>query len=324
MQKLSEQSAQTRAEPMAVAHFGEPLANEVRRRLAAIEPRSLRTLTPTQAVFEKSEGSYHFTPEGRKLADFTSGVLVANLGHNPIRWWQRLLCHMKLDRMPTEGSFFTAVPLTTYKEYPVEEMRSRARAFRDELRRRRTIREFSDRPVELEIIQDCIAAAGTAPNGANHQPWHFVVVSDPEVKKRIRMEAEEEEQAFYAGRASNEWLEALQHLGTDQHKPFLERAPYLIVIMAESYGVLDDGTRRKNYYVQESVGIATGMLISAVHNAGLASLTHTPSPMGFLNEILGRPKNERPFLILVVGFPEDGVTVPDIDKKPVEEVTSFV
>lgn len=221
----------------------------------------------------------------------------------------------------TEARF---VPLTTYREYPVEEMRRRARAFRDELRRRRTVREFSDRPVDLEVVRDCLAAAATAPNGANQQPWHFVIVGDPAVKKRIREEAEKEERAFYAGRASDEWLEALSALGTDEHKPFLERAPFLIVIMAESYGVRGDGSRRKNYYVQESVGIATGMLISALHHAGLATLTHTPSPMGFLNEILGRPKNERPFLILVVGYPEDGVTVPNIDKKPLEEIISLL
>ncbi len=216
------------------------------------------------------------------------------------------------------------VPLTSYTEYAPDEMARRARSFRDQSRRRRTVREFSDRPVELGVIQDCIAAACTAPNGANHQPWHFVVVQDPAVKKRIREEAEKEEKAFYAGRAPDDWLEALEHLGTDEHKPFLERAPYLIVIMAESYGVDERGERRKNYYVQESVGIATGMLISAVHNAGLASLTHTPSPMGFLNEILGRPKNERPFLILVVGYPEDGATVPDIQKKALEDVISLV
>ena len=214
------------------------------------------------------------------------------------------------------------VPLDTYREYPVDEMRRRARGFRDELRRRRTVRDFSDRPVPTEVIEDCIVAAGTAPNGANRQPWHFVVVSDPEVKARIRKAAEEEEAAFYSGRAPAEWLEALEHLGTDENKPFLEKAPFLIVVMAESYGVREDGGRLKNYYVQESVGIATGMLISAIHHVGLASLTHTPSPMGFLNEILGRPKNERPFLILVVGYPDDGATVPDIHKKPPEELIS--
>jgi nitroreductase len=216
------------------------------------------------------------------------------------------------------------VPLATYREYPVEEMRRRAREFRDHLKCRRTIRDFSDRPVPREVIEDCIAAAATAPNGANRQPWHFVVVSDPQIKATIRAAAEEEEQAFYAGRAPDEWLDALRHLGTDEHKPFLERAPYLIVVMAESYGIDERGARYKNYYVQESVGIATGMLITAVHNAGLASLTHTPSPMGFLNEILGRPENERPFLILVVGYPEDGVTVPVIEKKSLEEIATFV
>ena len=155
-------------------------------------------------------------------------------------------------------------PLETYREYPVDEMRRRARSFRDDLRRRRTVRDFSDRAVPREVIEDCIAAASTAPNGANRQPWHFVVVSDPAVKSRIREEAEAEEREFYEGRAPREWLEALRHLGTDEHKPFLERAPLLIVIMAESYSVDDGGERRKNYYVQVSVGIATGMLISAV------------------------------------------------------------
>jgi nitroreductase len=203
-------------------------------------------------------------------------------------------------------------------------MRRRALAFRDELRRRRTVREFSDRPVPKEIIEDCIAAAATAPNGANRQPWHFVVVTDPDVKSAIRAAAEEEEAEFYGGRAPDDWIEALRHLGTDERKPFLERAPYLIVVMAESYGVDPEGAKKKNYYVQESVGIATGMLIAAVHNAGLASLTHTPSPMGFLNEILGRPQNERPFLILVVGYPEADATVPEIQKKPLDEITSFV
>lgn len=216
------------------------------------------------------------------------------------------------------------VALTTYREYPVDEMRRRALEFRDDLRRRRTIRDFSDRSVPKEIIEDCIAAAATAPNGANRQPWHFVVVSDPTVKAAIRAAAEEEEAAFYGGRAPDDWIEALRHLGTDEHKPFLERAPYLIVIMAESYEVGEKGEKKKNYYVQESVGIATGMLIAAIHNAGLASLTHTPSPMGFLNEILRRPKNERPFLILVVGYPEADATVPDIRKKPLRDITSFV
>ncbi len=196
------------------------------------------------------------------------------------------------------------IPLPDYIKIPEDEMKARSEAFRDELRKRRTVRDFSDRPVSREVIEACLLAAGTAPNGANRQPWHFVVVGDPEIKRKIREAAEEEERAFYAGRASDEWLEALEHLATDAEKPFLVRAPYLIVIFAESHEVGEDGEKVKNYYVTESVGIATGMLITALHWAGLVSLTHTPSPMGFLNEILGRPKNERAFLILVVGYPE--------------------
>ena len=165
--------------------------------------------------------------------------------------------------------------------------------------------------------------AATAPSGANLQPWHFAVVSDPEIKKRIREAAEEEERAFYSGRAPDEWLEALSHLGTDEHKPFLETAPYLIVVFAQSHGVKPDGSTFKHYYVSESVGLATGMLIAAVHNAGLVSLTHTPSPMGFLNEVLGRPSNERAFLILVVGYPADDVEVPKITKKSLDEIATF-
>jgi len=216
------------------------------------------------------------------------------------------------------------VPLSGYVEYTESEMEERAHAFLEELRRRRTVRDFSDRPVPRSVIETCILAAGTAPNGANHQPWHFAVVADPEVKKTIREAAEEEEKEFYSGRAPKEWLKALEPLGTNEEKPFLERAPYLIVIFGESYAVGEDGNKEKNYYVMESVGIATGMLITAIHRAGLVSLTHTPSPMGFLNEILGRPKNERPFLILVVGYPETDATVPDIEKKPLEQICSFV
>ncbi len=216
------------------------------------------------------------------------------------------------------------VPLSGYVEYTESEMEERAHAFLEELRRRRTVRDFSDRPVPRNVIETCILAAGTAPNGANHQPWHFAVVADPEVKKTIREAAEEEEKEFYSGRAPKEWLKALEPLGTNEEKPFLERAPYLIVIFGESYAVGEDGNKEKNYYVMESVGIATGMLITAIHRAGLVSLTHTPSPMGFLNEILGRPKNERPFLILVVGYPETDATVPDIEKKPLEQICTFV
>jgi iodotyrosine deiodinase len=218
----------------------------------------------------------------------------------------------------------TFVPLPGYREHPLEAMRARAREFRDELRRRRTVRDFSDRPVPRDVIDTCLEAAVTAPNGANMQPWHFVVVSDPAVKRRIREEAEREERDFYARKAPQEWLDALAPLGTDASKPFLETAPYLIAVFAETFGVLPDGRKVKHYYVQESVGIATGLLIAAVHHAGLASLTHTPSPMGFLNDILGRPSHERPFLLLVVGYPAPDATVPVITKKPLADVVTDV
>lgn len=204
------------------------------------------------------------------------------------------------------------------------ELRERSRAFRDEMHARRTVRQFSDRPISRAVIEDCLLAAGSAPSGANLQPWHFVVVTDPEVKRRIRTDAEHEEREFYERRAPQEWLDALAPLGTDAHKPFLDTAPYLIAIFAQSYGVLPDGRKVKNYYVQESVGIATGILITALHHAGLASLTHTPSPMGFLNGILRRPSNERPFLLLVVGHPAANAEVPEIGKKPLPEIASFV
>lgn len=216
------------------------------------------------------------------------------------------------------------IPHSEYREYPVDEMRERAQSFYEDMKRRRTVRDFSDRSVPREIIEDCIKTAGTAPNGANKQPWHFAVVSDPEVKKEIRAAAEEEEQEFYERRATEEWLEALAPLGTDASKPFLEEAPYLIAIFSESYGIKENGEKETHYYVKESVGIATGMLITAIHNAGLGSLTHTPSPMGFLNEILGRPENERPFLLLVVGYPKENVEVPDISKKSLDEMVSFI
>ncbi len=215
------------------------------------------------------------------------------------------------------------VPLTSYQEYPLEEMKSRALQFYQDIRRRRTVRDFSDRRMPREIIEHALLAAGTAPNGANLQPWHFVVVSDPAIKKRIRAEAEDEERAFYRERAPQEWLDALEPLGTDERKPFLETAPYLIAIFAQSYGHLPDGRKVKHYYVQESVGIATGLLIAALHHTGLATLTHTPSPMGFLNEILERPSSERPFLLLVVGYPAEGVLVPDIRKKPLSDIATF-
>jgi nitroreductase len=216
------------------------------------------------------------------------------------------------------------IPYTSYREYPIEEMHERALTFREELQRRRTIRTFSSRPVPREIIEECLRAAGTAPSGANLQPWRFVVVSDPDVKREIREAAEIEEREFYERRAPKEWLEALDPLGTDWRKPFLEEAPYLIVIFSMSKALLPDGTRRKNYYATESTGIATGMLITALHHAGLASLTHTPSPMAFLNKILKRPSNERPFLVLVTGYPAEGATVPDIGKKALDEIAIFV
>jgi nitroreductase len=218
----------------------------------------------------------------------------------------------------------TFAPLRTFVEYSPHEMRQRAAAFLADARRRRTVRHFSDRPVDREVIEDCLRAAGSAPSGANMQPWHFVVVSDPAVKHRIRVEAEEEEREFYAHRAPQEWLDALAPLGTDASKPFLERAPCLIAIFAQAYGVLPDGRRVKHYYAQESVGIATGVLITALHHAGLATLTHTPSPMGFLNDILGRPANERPFLLLVVGYPDADAQVPVIERQPLDRIATFV
>lgn len=216
------------------------------------------------------------------------------------------------------------IPLPAYHEYSVEEMRRRAEEFYADIKRRRTVRDFLDRPVPREIIENCLRAAGTAPNGANLQPWHFVVVSASTVKQKIRVAAEEEEREFYNGRAPQEWLEALAPLGTDANKPFLEVAPYLIVIFAKSYDVLPDGRKVKNYYAQESTGIATGFLITALHHAGLVSLTHTPSPMKFLNQILDRPTHEHPFLLLVVGYPAADAKVPAITKKGLEEIVSWL
>ena len=215
-------------------------------------------------------------------------------------------------------------PLFSYIEYPVEEMRQRAIAFRKDMERRRTVRHFSDRPVPREVIEECLITAGTAPNGANLQPWYFVVVSDPRVKHEIRVAAEQEEAEFYHRRAPKEWLDALAPLGTDEHKPFLEIAPCLIAIFGKNHGELPDGRRVKNYYVHESVGIAAGFLIAALHNAGLVSLTHTPSPMGFLNTILDRPADEKPFLLLVTGFPVKDAQVPVIQKKPLDAIAEFM
>mgnify|MGYP001825778110 FL=1 len=215
------------------------------------------------------------------------------------------------------------VPLDSYREFSVEEMRDRVNEFYADVDRRRTVREFSDRPVPRDIIETALQAAGTAPSGANLQPWHFVVITGPETKQKIRVAAEAEEREFYEHRASPEWLEALEPLGTDSSKPFLETAPCLIAIFLQKYGELPDGRKAKHYYPVESTGLATGILITALHRAGLATLTHTPSPMKFLNEILDRPKSERPFLLLVVGYPADDATVPDIERKPLEAFTSF-
>ena len=216
------------------------------------------------------------------------------------------------------------IPLDSYREYPLEEMRERAAAFYQESARRRTVRDFSNRPIDRSVIDDCLRAAGTAPSGANLQPWHFVVVTDAEIKRRIREDAEREEREFYGQRAPQEWLDALRPLGTDASKPFLEGAPMLIAIFVQNTGTRPDGTKIKHYYATESVGLASGILITALHHAGLATLTHTPSPMGFLNEILGRPSTERPFLLLVVGHPAKGAEVPDIQRKSLDDfVTSL-
>ena len=211
-----------------------------------------------------------------------------------------------------------------FRELPLEEMQARVSDFVADLRRRRTVRHFTDRAVPRTLIEECLRAANSAPSGGNRQPWHFVIVSDAETKSRIREAAEAEEYELYHKRASDEWLEALAGLGTDEHKPFLEIAPWLIVVFAEIWGVSPDGSKKKNFYVQESVGIATGFLIAALHRAGLATLTHTPSPMGFLNEILGRPANERPYLLIVTGYPANDATVPDITKKNLDEIATFI
>jgi len=217
------------------------------------------------------------------------------------------------------------VPLPGYVEYLPDDMLTRGREFADEMQRRRTVRDFSDRPVPRAVIEECLRAAGSAPSGANQQPWQFVAVSDVAVKQRVRVAAEAEEREFYEHRAPPAWLEVLQPLGTDANKPFLEIAPWLIAVFIRRFERLADGSKRKHYYTDESVGLATGLLLAAIHHAGLVSLTHTPSPMKFLNEILGRPKDlERPFLLLVVGYPAADARVPDIRRKPLAEIADFV
>lgn len=216
------------------------------------------------------------------------------------------------------------IPLPGYREYPVEEMRARLCEFYADVGRRRSVRDFADRPVPRDIIETALAAAGTAPSGANLQPWHFVAISGAATKRKIRAAAEAEEREFYAHRASPEWLAALEPLGTDSNKPFLENAPWLIAVFLQKYGTLPDGRKVKHYYPTESTGLATGILITALHHAGLVTLTHTPSPMGFLGRVLGRPRNERAYVLLPVGYPAPGAIVPDLGKKSLEEVRTLV
>lgn len=204
-----------------------------------------------------------------------------------------------------------------------DEILEQAREFYEAMQRRRTFRDYSDRPVPRNVIEYCLRAAGTAPSGANLQPWHFIAVSDPAIKHEIRVAAENEEKEFYEHRAPKAWLEALAPLGTDSNKPFLETAPWLIAVFAQPFRVLADGTRSPTYYAIESVGIATGIMVTALHSCGLVALTHTPSPMGFLNKILGRPSHEKPFVLLVVGHPAENALVPDIARKPLSEISSF-
>jgi nitroreductase len=223
-----------------------------------------------------------------------------------------------------ENLQFEPVPLPDRHAMSDAEMEAAARSFLAFMRKRHTVRHYDRRPVPADIIRNCIAAAGTAPSGANHQPWHFAAISNPQMKARIREAAEREETVFYAGGGGEEWLKALEPIGTDASKPHLEDAPWLIVVFAQRYGEFADGTRYKNYYVPESVGIATGMLVTALHHAGLVALTHTPNPMSFLNDMLGRPKSEKPVMIVAAGHPAANATVPAVAKlkKPLEEILS--
>ncbi len=217
-------------------------------------------------------------------------------------------------------------PLTDYIEYPESQMIERSQDFLDNMKRRHSIRSFSDRPVPKQIIENCIKAAGTAPSGANHQPWHFVAINSADVKKQVREQAELHEQGFYQGRAGDEWLDALKPLGTDAQKPYLEHAPWLIAIFSQKKGGIHAEDNNTNYYVHESVGIATGMLITALHNAGLVTLTHTPKPMQFLSKICQRPDNERPYMLLIAGYPGEDATVPAHAqvKKSLDDIASFL
>jgi len=217
----------------------------------------------------------------------------------------------------------TFEPLSTYQEFPPDEMLVRASEFTAELARRRTTRHFSSRPVERSIIEQCLLAAGSAPSGAHQQPWHFVVISDRERKRRIREAAEAAEREFYAT-APAEWLDALKPLGTDASKPYLETAPFLIAVFAQRYRTSADGQTHKHYYVNESVGIACGFLIAALHHAGLATLTHTPNPMTFLARLLERPSNEKPVMLVVAGYPAPDARVPRLTRKNLTEIATFV
>ena len=210
-----------------------------------------------------------------------------------------------------------------FNELSISEMQSRAQSFLARMSTRRTVRNFSDRSVPKEIIEQALATAGSAPSGANRQPWHFAVAGTNEVKRRIRIGAEEEEHEFYHRRAPKEWLDALKPFGTDERKPFLEIAPWIITVFAKKIELDEDNQKQKNYYVTESVCIATGLLIAALHNAGLATLTHTPSPMKFLNEIFDRPVSEKPLMLVVTGYPSEGVKVPSIKRKSLEQISSF-
>lgn len=220
---------------------------------------------------------------------------------------------------------YRAVPLPDRTELTDAQMLAAAESFHDTMRRRHTVRNYSDRPVPRPVIETCLRTAGTAPSGANHQPWHFAAVADPALKARIREEAEKEERRFYAGGAGDEWIKALEPIGTNAVKEHLTEAPWLIVVFAQRWGQFDDGTRYKNYYVPESVNIATGFLLAALHHAGLCALTHTPNPMRFLNDALGRPASEKPTMIIAVGHPAADATVPEVAKikKPLSEIASF-
>lgn len=211
-----------------------------------------------------------------------------------------------------------------FKKLSKKEMLERSKSFLSEISTRRTVREFSKKTFPIEIIENCIKSAGTAPSGANKQPWSFTIVENKKVKAKIRIAAEKEEKEFYGHRATKEWLEDLNQFGTNWQKPFLETAPYLIIVFRQIYDVNESGSQRKNYYVNESVGIASGFLLAALHNAGLATLTHTPSPMNFLGKILDRPENEKAYLLIPVGYPSDNAEVPNIKKKPFSEISKKI